>query len=138
MGGYGGGRAPQKIDFFYFRNSITFIMTDLKSLRRSGENWLPVFSKINSVYITDDFADLLQVRRGKRMYRTNILRKTIAYIKEHQLEHEIDDQVVILPDPPLLEILGSGEHRITYFNLQNFLKNSCFSECQVTSDYVLK
>ena len=55
------------------------------------------------------------------MARTEVTKALTAYIREHNLQDEKDKRT-ILPDKKLGQLLKSNDDKLTYFNLQKYLK----------------
>lgn len=72
--------------------------------------------------ISDEMCDFLEVPRGTELSRTDVTRKINAYVKQHNL-NKADNKRIILPDPKLKKILGSGDEEVSFFVLQRYIKN---------------
>ena len=70
--------------------------------------------------ITDKLTEFMNKDSGSLVARTEVTRFLINYIKENSLQ-KVDDKRIIKPDEKLLDLLGSGEDEITYFNLQKYM-----------------
>ncbi len=71
-------------------------------------------------YITDEMANFINIERGSIISRTKVTKIIVKYIKEHNLANDRN----INPDDKLSALLQlkDGE-KLTYFNLQKYLKN---------------
>lgn len=73
--------------------------------------------------LSDELCDFLGVAKGSSMSRTDVTAKVNEYIKKNNLRNETDKRE-ILPDGKLSKILNLGkEDKLTYFNLQRFMKH---------------
>lgn len=73
--------------------------------------------------LSDELCDFLGVAKGSSMSRTDVTAKVNEYIKKNNLRNEKDKRQ-ILPDGKLNKILNlSKDDKLTYFNLQRFMKH---------------
>jgi chromatin remodeling complex protein RSC6 len=72
--------------------------------------------------LSDELCDFLGVAHGSSMARTIVTKHINAYIKKNSLQDESDKRHII-PDDKLKTILSIKEgDKLTYFNLQTFIK----------------
>lgn len=73
--------------------------------------------------LSDDLCDFMGVARGTSMARTEVTRVINEYIKTNNLQ-ATEDKRTIIPDEKLKQILNlSGDDKLTYFNLQKYMKH---------------
>tara|TARA_B100000035_G_scaffold308153_1_gene312401 strand:+ start:1552 stop:1968 length:417 start_codon:yes stop_codon:yes gene_type:complete len=77
--------------------------------------------------VTDKLTDFMNKESGSMVARTEVTKYLIKYIKDKSLQ-KIDDKRIIKPDDKLLDLLGSGEDEITYFNLQKYMNKHFIKE----------
>lgn len=73
------------------------------------------------VGLSADMARFVGVEHDAKVSRNNVTKAVTTYIKAHNLQ-DTPDKRVILPDSVLKALLGIDEQKLTYFNLQSFLK----------------
>lgn len=72
--------------------------------------------------LSDELCDFLGVAKGSSMARTIVTKHINEYIKKNKLQDESDKRHII-PDAKLKTILSLQEgDKLTYFNLQTFIK----------------
>ena len=72
--------------------------------------------------LSDELCDFLGVAHGSSMARTMVTKYINEYIKKNSLQDE-NDKRHIIPDDKLKSILSIKEgDKLTYFNLQTFIK----------------
>jgi chromatin remodeling complex protein RSC6 len=72
--------------------------------------------------LSDELCTFLGLSQGSELSRTAVTRLLNQYIKDNKLQNP-EDKRTILPDDKLKELLRlSGEEKVTYFNLQSFMK----------------
>ena len=72
--------------------------------------------------LSDELCDFLGVAHGSSMARTMVTKYINEYIKKNNLQDE-NDKRHIIPDDKLKSILSIKEgDKLTYFNLQTFIK----------------
>ena len=62
--------------------------------------------------VTDTLCDFLKIKRGEEIARTDVTKKIIQYIKEHNLETQ-ENKRNIKPDALLETIVGNSDERIS-------------------------
>ena len=78
--------------------------------------------------LSDDLCDFLDVAKGSSMARTMVTKHINEYIKKHNLQ-DAEDKRRIIPDEKLKYILSVKEgDKLTYFNLQTFIKQHFMKE----------
>lgn len=74
-------------------------------------------------HITDELAVFLGKEKGSEMARTDVSKEIHGYIKSHNLQDSVNGRNII-PNVELAALLGvTTEDKLTYFNLQKFLKH---------------
>ena len=116
------------------KTSVSLTMTKTKKLRdlvakqsklldkkkKKGGNREPSgFAK--PTLISKELSTFLGKPPATHMARTEVTKALTEYIKEHKLQ-DVADKRTILPDQKLGKLLKSNEEKLTYFNLQRFLK----------------
>lgn len=87
----------------------------------SGQRTLSGFAKPS--LLSDELCDFMGVSRGTSLARTEVTRMINEYIKKNNLQNE-EDKRHIIPDTKLKTILKlSAEDKLTYFNLQKYMKH---------------
>ena len=72
--------------------------------------------------LSDELCDFLGIARGSSLARTEVTRIINQYVKDNKLQNA-EDRRMIVPDDKLRTIVTLGkEDRLTYFNLQSFIK----------------
>lgn len=72
--------------------------------------------------LSKDLCDFLKKPYGTELARTDVTKFLTKYIKDNSLQLESDKRVII-PDAALHKLLNTTkEDKITYFNLQKFMK----------------
>lgn len=72
--------------------------------------------------ISDDLATFIGLEKGKEISRVEVCKMLYKYIKDHKLQDTTNGRV-ILPDARLARLLNiEAKDKLTYFNLQSFLK----------------
>jgi upstream activation factor subunit UAF30 len=87
--------------------------------KKSVKKQLSGFAKASPV--SNDLADFLGLSHDSQIARTEVTSKVIAYVKEKNLQNP-EDKKQIVPDAKLSALLQSGADRVTFFNLQTYLK----------------
>lgn len=77
--------------------------------------------------VSDELIDFMNKESGSMVARTEVTKYLIKYIKDKSLQ-KMDDKRIIKPDDKLLDLLGSGEDEITYFNLQKYMNKHFIKE----------
>lgn len=100
----------------------------LKTSRRRTTNRNVQSGITRPVHISDALCSFLSVERGTLMARTEVTRRIIAYVRDHNLQNP-DNRKQIFPDSklqPLLQPLlaDDREKGYTFFNLQRYLKHN--------------
>jgi chromatin remodeling complex protein RSC6 len=90
-----------------------------ESKKKSGKKQLSGFAKASPV--SNDLADFLGLSHDSQIARTEVTSKVIAYVKQMNLQNP-EDKKQIVPDAKLSALLQSGTDRVTFFNLQTYLK----------------
>lgn len=73
--------------------------------------------------LSDDLCAFLGVSSGSEMARTEVTRVINEYIKKNSLQDTADKRTIV-PDAKLMSILKLGEgDKLTYFNLQTYIKH---------------
>lgn len=86
----------------------------------TGNRTLSGFAKPS--LLSEELCDFLAVSRGTSLARTEVTRMINQYIKKNNLQDAADKRH-ILPDEKLKQILSmSDEDKLTYFNLQKYMK----------------
>lgn len=73
------------------------------------------------VGLSPEMALFVGVEPEAKVSRNNVTKAVTTYIKAHNLQ-DTPDKRVILPDDNLRALLGIQDQKLTYFNLQSFLK----------------
>lgn len=73
------------------------------------------------VGLSPEMATFVGVDLEAKVSRNNVTKAVTTYIKAHNLQ-DTPDKRVILPDANLRALLGIEDQKLTYFNLQSFLK----------------
>lgn len=73
------------------------------------------------VGLSPEMAKFVGVDLDAKVSRNNVTKAVTTYIKAHNLQ-DTPDKRVILPDGVLKGLLGIEDQKLTYFNLQSFLK----------------
>lgn len=93
-----------------------------KGRRRRSPNARQPSGFRKPAHITDDLAIFLGKERGAEMARTDVSKEIHKYIKDHKLQDSGNGRNIV-PDAALAKLLGvKKEDKLTYFNLQKFLK----------------
>lgn len=93
-----------------------------KGRRRRSPNARQPSGFRKPAHITDDLAIFLGKERGAEMARTDVSREIHKYIKDHKLQDSGNGRNIV-PDAALAKLLGvKKEDKLTYFNLQKYLK----------------
>ena len=100
----------------------------VKTSRRRTTNRNVQSGITRPVHISDALCSFLSVERGTLMARTEVTRRIIAYVRDHNLQNP-DNRKQIFPDSklqPLLQPLlaDDREKGYTFFNLQRYLKHN--------------
>ena len=121
-------------DLTTIKSSVSLTMTKTKKLRdlvakqtkmlekkkKKGGNREPSgFAK--PTLISKELSTFLGKPPETHMARTEVTKALTEYIREHKLQDEKDKRT-ILPDKKLGKLLNSNDEKLTYFNLQKFLK----------------
>lgn len=92
-----------------------------KKTPSGGQRTLSGFAKPS--LLSEELCDFMSVAKGTSMARTEVTRYINEYIKKNSLQDNADKRH-ILPDAKLQKILNlSGEDKLTYFNLQKYMKH---------------
>jgi chromatin remodeling complex protein RSC6 len=96
-------------------------IVDKKSKKKSGNKKAPSgFAKPSAV--SADLAEFLGLAADAQIARTDVTKKVIEYVKEHNLQNPAS-KMEILPDEKLKKLLGPAEGDIIkFFNIQTYLK----------------
>jgi len=96
-------------------------IVDKKSKKKSGNKKAPSgFAKPSAV--SSDLAEFLGLAADAQIARTDVTKKVIEYVKEHNLQNPAS-KMEILPDEKLKKLLGPAEGDvIKFFNIQTYLK----------------
>jgi len=87
---------------------------------------------IKPTLISNDLAEFLGKPVGIEMARTEVSREINNYIKQHNLKDQANGRN-INPDAKLSSLLKLGsEDRLTYFNLQKYMKHHFIKETPVS------
>lgn len=73
------------------------------------------------VGLSPEMAAFVGVALDAKVSRNNVTKAVTTYIKANNLQ-DSPDKRVILPDATLRALLGVEDQKLTYFNLQSFLK----------------
>lgn len=88
---------------------------------------------IKPTLISNDLAEFLGKPIGIEMARTEVSREINNYIKQHNLKDQANGRN-INPDSKLSTLLKLGsEDRLTYFNLQKYMKHHFIKETPVSA-----
>jgi chromatin remodeling complex protein RSC6 len=90
-----------------------------ESKKKSVKKQLSGFAKASP--ISNDLANFLGLSHDSQIARTEVTSKVIAYVKQFNLQNP-EDKKQIVPDAKLSALLQSGTDRVTFFNLQTYLK----------------
>jgi chromatin remodeling complex protein RSC6 len=72
--------------------------------------------------LSAELCTFLSLSEGSELSRTSVTRLLNQYIKDNKLQNP-DDKRTILPDDKLKVLLRlGGDEKVTYFNLQSFMK----------------
>jgi len=99
--------------------------------KKSVKKQLSGFAKASP--ISNGLADFLGLSHESQIARTEVTSKVIAYVKEFNLQNP-EDKKQIVPDAKLGALLQSGEDRVTFFNLQTYLKKHFLPAVTVTTE----
>ena len=92
-----------------------------KKAPSGGQRTLSGFAKPS--LLSEELCDFTSVAQGTSMARTEVTRYINEYIKKNSLQDSADKRH-ILPDAKLKKILNlTGEDKLTYFNLQKYMKH---------------
>ena len=92
-----------------------------KKVSGSGTRTLSGFAKPS--LLSDEMCDFMGVEHGSSLARTEVTRMINEYIKNNNLQDNVDKRTII-PDAKLKKILNlSGDEKLTYFNLQKHMKH---------------
>jgi len=73
--------------------------------------------------LTDELYDFLKIQKGELVPRKDVTKMINDYIKENSCRDEKDKRKIV-PDAALKKLFGSSEDdKITYFNLQTYMKH---------------
>lgn len=122
-----------------FSNDLKAIITIVKSLQKDniklqkqtnkktkkaasgGSRTLSGFAKPSQ--LSDQLCEFMNIAKGTSMARTEVTRMINEYIKKNNLQ-DAGDKRHIIPDAKLKQILNLGaDDKLTYFNLQKFMKH---------------
>lgn len=81
--------------------------------------------------VSKELLDFLGLPEGDHIARTDVTTKVIAYVKQHDLQNPLDKKQII-PDEKLNKLLLAGDNKITFFNLQTYLKKHFLPNITVT------
>ena len=82
----------------------------------------PVSGFAKPTPLSEELCTFLHLDPGSEMSRTSVTRMLNQYIKEKNLQDSADRRTII-PDDSLRSLLRlTGDEKITYFNLQSFMK----------------
>jgi chromatin remodeling complex protein RSC6 len=101
------------------------------SKKKNVKKQLSGFAKASP--ISSGLADFLGLSHDSQIARTEVTSKVIAYVKEFNLQNP-EDKKQIVPDAKLGALLQSGEDRVTFFNLQTYLKKHFLPAVTVTTE----
>ncbi len=82
--------------------------------------------------ISNCLADFLGLGHDAQIARTEVTSKVIAYVKANNLQNP-QDKKQIVPDEKLGSVLQSGTDKVTFFNLQTYLKKHFISSTSTTT-----
>lgn len=72
--------------------------------------------------LSNELCTFLSLSQGSELSRTSVTRLLNQYIKDNKLQNP-DDKRTIIPDDKLKALLRlAGDEKVTYFNLQSFMK----------------
>ena len=92
-----------------------------KKAPSTGPRTLSGFAKPSQ--LSEELCDFMGVAKGTSMARTEVTRMINDYIKKNSLQ-DASDKRHILPDDKLSKILNlQAEDKLTYFNLQKYMKH---------------
>jgi chromatin remodeling complex protein RSC6 len=92
-----------------------------KKVATGGQRILSGFAKPS--LLSEQLCQFMGVAKGTSMARTEVTRSINDYIKKNSLQDAADKRH-ILPDAKLSEILNlTGDDKLTYFNLQKYMKH---------------
>jgi chromatin remodeling complex protein RSC6 len=92
-----------------------------KKVATGGQRTLSGFAKPSQ--LSEELCEFMGVAKGTSMARTEVTRMINEYIKKNNLQ-DASDKRHILPDAKLKKILNLGdEDKLTYFNLQKYMKH---------------
>lgn len=83
--------------------------------------------------VSKELLDFLGLPEGDHIARTDVTTKVIAYVKQHDLQNPLDKKQII-PDEKLNNLLQAGDNKITFFNLQTYLKKHFLPNVTVTTE----
>lgn len=72
--------------------------------------------------VSDDMCEFIGVEKGTQMARTVVTKVINEYIKKNELQDPSDKRRIILDDKLSKIITLSPDDRLTYFNLQSYIK----------------
>jgi chromatin remodeling complex protein RSC6 len=90
-----------------------------ESKKKGVKKQLSGFAKASP--ISSGLADFLGLSHDSQIARTEVTSKVIAYVKQYNLQNP-EDKKQIVPDAKLGALLESGSDKVTFFNLQTYLK----------------
>jgi len=71
--------------------------------------------------VTNELCEFMNKKEGTEIARTEVTRALCTYIKEHKLENNKNNKIII-PDDKLNALLGIAEgQELTYFTIQKFM-----------------
>lgn len=113
-------------------NNIVRIMAKKSKTKGSGERRHPSGFAVASI-LSEEMYSFLDITNGEKVPRKDVTRMINEYITKNGLR-DVDDKRIIMPNENLHKIFKSNdESKITYFNLQSYIKHHFIKEQQAVS-----
>jgi len=121
-----------KVEYKALEKSISReIKAAQKGRRRRSPNARQPSGFSKPARITDDLAIFLGKEKGTEMARTDVSKEIHKYIMDNKLQDSGNGRNIV-PDAALAKLLSvKKDDKLTYFNLQKFLKNHFVKEVAV-------
>ena len=120
-----------------FRSQITMLQNQIRSLEKTVKKNMKTLqreAKKNRnkgnrkpsgfavpTAISNELCDFMKRPRGSKVARTEVTQYIIRYIKEHDLQYQLNRKI-IKPNKALRSLLASkAKDEVTYFNIQRYM-----------------
>lgn len=115
-----------------FNNIVKVLSKNRGKATKSNEN-RPVSGFAMPTYLSDELYEFLDIEKDTKVPRKEVTKMINQYIMKNSLRDESDKRNII-PNEELHAIFKSDpSHKITYFNLQSYMKHHFIRERPVTA-----